>query len=137
MGIVVNSRIDVYPSHKHKHQVQDDDEPVDVSESEFFKLGILGKSGIWIDYSAKTYGEARINVYTPLFYGDSVIGVITGILGGKKDISPKLSYMVNGEQTIGLLCDRELNIVSSSFPPTANSLCVSATNHPSVFQLLQ
>ena len=92
-----------------------DDEPVDVSESEFFKLGILGKSGIWIDYSAKTYGEARINVYTPLFYGDSVIGVITGILGGKKDISPKLSYMVNGEQTIGLLCDRELNIVSSSF----------------------
>lgn len=91
-----------------------DDEPVDVSESEFFRQGILGKSGIWIDYTGKKFGEARINIYTPLYYGDSVIGVITGILGGKKDISPMLRYTVNGEQTIGLLCDRELTLVASN-----------------------
>ena len=91
-----------------------DDEPVDVSESEFFRQGILGKSGIWIDYTGKKYGEARINVFTPLYYGDSVIGVITGILGGKNDIAPMFRYTVNGEQVIGILCDRELNIVSSN-----------------------
>ena len=91
-----------------------DEEPIDVSESEFFRQGILGKSGVWIDYASKRYGEARINVFTPLFYKDSVIGVITGILGGKKDITPMLHYTVNGVPTVGLLCDRELNIISSS-----------------------
>ena len=91
-----------------------DEEPVDVSQSEFFRLGMLGKSGIWIDYKAKTFGEAKINVFTPLYYNNSVIGVISGILGGKKDILPKLKYTVNGEQTVVLLCDGELNIISSS-----------------------
>ena len=60
-----------------------DEEPVDVSESEFFRLGMTGKSGIWIDYKTKAYNESRINVYTPLYYGKNVIGVISGILGGK------------------------------------------------------
>ena len=92
-----------------------DEEPVDVSESAFFRQGMSGKSGIWIDYTGKKYGEARIIIYTPLYYGDKVVGVITGILGGKTDIAPMLQYKVNGEQTIGLLCDRELNIVASSF----------------------
>lgn len=91
-----------------------DEEPIDVSESEFFRKGILGKSGVWIDYTAKKYGEARINVYTPLYYEKNAIGVITGILGGKNDIAPIFHYTVNGEQTIGLLCDGELNIVASN-----------------------
>ena len=95
-----------------------DEEPVDVSESDFFRQGILGKSGVWIDYTGKKFGEARINMYTPLYYGDSVIGVIAGILGGKKDIAPMLHYTVNGEATIGLLCDRELNIVASNVVDT-------------------
>ena len=91
-----------------------DEEPIDVSESDFFRQGMLGKSGIWIDYTAKKYGEARINVFTPLYYKDAVVGVITGILGGKKDLAPMLQYHINGEGTVGLLCDKELNIVSSS-----------------------
>ena len=35
-----------------------DEEPIDVSESPFFRQGILGKSGIWIDYSSKKFGES-------------------------------------------------------------------------------
>ena len=54
-----------------------DDEPVDVSESEFFRQGILGKSGIWIDYTGKKYGEARINVFTPLYYALSSSEAVT------------------------------------------------------------
>ena len=91
-----------------------DEEPIDVSESPFFRQGILGKSGIWIDYSSKKFGESRINVYTPLYYGKNIIGVITGILGGKNDIAPMLRNTVKGEPAIGLLCDGELNIISSS-----------------------
>ena len=91
-----------------------DEEPVDVSESEFFRQGILGKSGIWIDYKAKTFSESKINVYTPLYYNNSVIGVISGVLGGKKDLLPMLQNKVNGESMVVLLCDGELNIISSN-----------------------
>ncbi|SMP47050.1 ATP-binding protein [Fibrobacter sp. UWB10] len=91
-----------------------DEEPVDVSESEFFRLGMTGKSGIWIDYKTKAYNESRINVYTPLYYGKNVIGVISGILGGKKDILPMLNYTVGGERTVVLLCDHQLNIIASN-----------------------
>ena len=91
-----------------------DEEPIDVSESEFFRQGILGKSGIWIDYAAKTYSESKINVFTPLYYDNTVIGIISGILGGKKDLLPMLQNTLNGEQTVVLVCDGQLNIIASN-----------------------
>ena len=91
-----------------------DDEPIDVSESDFFRQGLMGKSGIWIDYNAKTFTESKINVFTPLYYEKTVIGVISGILGGKKDFLPMLKNVVNGEPTVVLVCDGELNIITSN-----------------------
>ncbi len=91
-----------------------DEEPIDVSESDFFRQGLMGRSGIWIDYKAKTFSESKINVFTPLYYNNSVIGVISGILGGKKDLLPLLNNTVNGVQTVVLVCDGELNIIASN-----------------------
>ena len=91
-----------------------DEEPVDVSESDFFRQGIMGRSGVWIDYKAKTFSESKINVFTPLYYDHSVIGVISGILGGKKDLLPLLKNTLNGESTVVLVCDGELNIITSN-----------------------
>ena len=91
-----------------------DEEPIDVSESDFFRQGIMGRSGVWIDYKAKTFSESKINVYTPLYYNNSVIGVISGILGGQKDLLPLLKNTVNGESTVALVCDGELHIITSN-----------------------
>ena len=57
------------------------------------EMGIMGRSGVWIDYKAKTFSESKINVYTPLYYNNSVIGVISGILGGQKDLLPLILFL--------------------------------------------
>jgi signal transduction histidine kinase/ActR/RegA family two-component response regulator len=86
----------------------------DASDREYFRRGILGETGIWINYSPRYSKEALVDVYTPLIYNDSVVGVLTGLLGGNTDLRPVLDYRIFGENTVGILCDQHLNIIVSN-----------------------
>ena len=88
--------------------------PFDASDREYFQRGILGETGIWINYTPRYSKEALVNVFTPLVYGDSIVGVLTGILGGNSDLRHVLNYRIFGENTVGILCDQHLNIIASS-----------------------
>jgi len=92
-----------------------DEDPYDASDNESFQRGMLGETGIWVNYNPKISSEAQVNVYTPLYYGDSVVGVVSGILGGNTDIASLMNYYkIYGESIVGLVCDKHMNIVASN-----------------------
>lgn len=92
-----------------------DEDPYDASDNETFQRGMLGETGIWVNYNPKVSSEAQVNVYTPLYYGDSIVGVVSGILGGNTDIASLMNYYkIYGESIVGLVCDKHMNIVASN-----------------------
>ena len=90
------------------------EDPFDASDREYFMHGIRGESGVWINYMERNSEEALVNVYAPLVYHDSIVGVLSGVLGGRTDLRPILEYKIFGDNMVGLLCDRHLNIIASS-----------------------
>ena len=90
------------------------DSSFDVSDREFFQRGVRGETGIWVDYRPLYASEAQVIVYTPLFYRDSVVGVVAGILGGNTEIRSMMDYTLFGERIVALVCDRHLKIVASN-----------------------
>ena len=93
----------------------EDEDPFDASDNEAYQRGMQGESGVWVDYNPKISSEAQVNVYTPLYYKDSVVAVISGILGGNSDISTLFDYYkIYGESIVGLVCDKHMNIVASN-----------------------
>ena len=92
-----------------------DEDPYDASDNEPFQRGMLGEMGIWVNYNPKVSSEAQVNVYTPLYYGDSIVGVVSGILGGNTDIASLMNYYkIYEEPIVGLVCDKHMNIVASN-----------------------
>ncbi len=90
------------------------DSSYDVSDREFFQRGMHGETGIWVDYRPLYASEAQVMVYTPLFYRDSIVGVVAGILGGNTEIRSMMDCSLFGEQVVSLICDRRMKIVSSN-----------------------
>ncbi len=89
-------------------------EPFDASGREYYKRGIAGETGIWINYYPKYSKEPLLNFYTPLYYNDRIAGVITGTLGGNTDIAPLLMSELYGQKIYGLLVDEDNSIIASS-----------------------
>lgn len=94
--------------------VQDDGNHFDASEREYYKNGISGKQGIWINFTPKVSKEALLNFYTPLYFKDEVVGVITGAIGGQTSITPLLEDTFFGQKLIGILCDENYKVVATT-----------------------
>lgn len=88
--------------------------PFDASEREYYKQGIQGKTGIWVNFAPKKSKEVLLNFYTPLYYEDKIVGVFTGTLGGDTNIKPQLESVFWGEKVMGFLCDQEGNVIAST-----------------------
>lgn len=86
--------------------------PFDASDREYFKQGIKGKTGIWINYHPKYSKEFLLNFYTPLYYQDEIVGVLTGALGSNTNMLPLLHCSFLGQDTIGVLVEKDGHVFS-------------------------
>ncbi|MGN1231568.1 MAG: cache domain-containing protein, partial [Anaerotignum sp.] len=88
--------------------------PFDASDREYYKQGIRGNTGIWINFTPKKSKEVLLNFYTPLYYEGEIVGVFTGTLGGDTNMKPLLESTFFGEEMVGFLCDEDGNIIAST-----------------------
>ena len=89
-------------------------EVFDASNREYFKKGMQGQTGIWVNFKPRYSQEALINFYSPIYYEGEVVGVLTGVLGADTDIVPILQNHFLGREMIGIVCDRKGQIVAST-----------------------
>ena len=99
--------------------------PFDASDREYYKQGIQGKTGIWINFTPKKSKEVLLNFYTPLYYEDRIVGVFTGTLGGDTNMKPLLESRFFGQEVRGFLCHSDGNIIASTVDglATNTALC--------------
>lgn len=90
-------------------------EKFDASNREYYLKGIQGETGIWVNYQPKYSEEYLLNFYTPLYYDNEIVGVLTGAMGSKTDILPLLKSSFLGGEMIGILCDGKGRIISATF----------------------
>lgn len=88
--------------------------PFDASNREYYKEGIKGNTGIWINYYPMYSREFLLNFYTPLYYKGDIIGVITGTLGADTNLLPMLTSNFYEEDMIGILLDEKGQLIVSS-----------------------
>lgn len=89
-------------------------EMFDASDREYYKQGIHGVSGIWINYTPKYSDEALLNFYSPVYAEGEIVGVVTGYLGGDTTIKPILSSNFFGSEVRGILCDSEGVVITAT-----------------------
>lgn len=92
----------------------DNPEPFDATDREYYKKGMKGETGIWLNFKPKASKETLMNFYTPLYYEDKIAGVLTGVIGGKKNIKDILSESFLGHEMLGMLLDENFRIVSTN-----------------------
>ena len=90
--------------------------PFDASDREYYRQGIAGNTGIWVNFTPKKSREVLLNFYTPLYYHGEIVGVFTGAMGGDTNIRPLLQSTFFGEEVWGFLCDSEGRIIASTVP---------------------
>ena len=86
----------------------------DASDRVYYQEGMKGHTGIWINYHPKYSTEYLINFYTPLYYEDEIVGVLTGAMGADTNLLPLLGSSFYGEQMIGVLCDENGQVISTT-----------------------
>lgn len=89
-------------------------DPFDASDREYFRRGIAGETGIWINYYPKYSKEPLLNFYTPLYYEGKTAGVLTGTIGGNSAIAPMLLSELYDHKISGMLLDSDNHIIASS-----------------------
>ena len=57
-----------------------DGRTADLSDREYFQQGMQGKSGKCVIYNSRVTNETLLIFYTPFYYEDRIIGVLSGIL---------------------------------------------------------
>ena len=98
--------------------------PFDASDREYYKEGIRGKTGIWVNFTPRKSQEVLLNFYTPLSYHGQIVGVLTGTMGGQTNIRPLLESTFYGEEVWGFLFDGEGRIIAATAPdvPAGSSI---------------
>ena len=92
----------------------DKGEKFDAGDRVYYQEGIAGNTGIWINYNPKYSDEYLLDFYTPLYYQDEIVGVLTGAVGVDTKVIPLLKTSFFGEEMIGVLCDADKNVVAST-----------------------
>ena len=59
-----------------------DGRTADLSDREYFKQGIKGGSGKCVVYNSRITNETLLIFYTPFYYQNEIIGVLSGIMRG-------------------------------------------------------
>ena len=98
--------------------------PFDASDREYYKQGIQGKTGIWINFTPKKSKEVLLNFYTPLYYEGNIVGVFTGTLGGDTNMKPLLTSTFFGEEVRVFLCDSSGYIIASTVDGLATNTAI-------------
>lgn len=88
----------------------------DASDREYYVEGIKGNSGIWINYSPKYSKETLVNFYTPVYYDDKIIGVITGTIGGNTIIDEMFLDALYDQTFAGMVVSEDDRIIASTYP---------------------
>jgi len=88
----------------------------DASDREYYVEGIKGNSGIWINYSPKYSKETLVNFYTPVYYDDKIIGVITGTIGGNTIIDEMFLDSLYDQTFAGMVVSEDDRIIASTYP---------------------
>ena len=118
-GAVLKSVGEKTPFHLIEYMNQDginmtdEGAPFDASDRVYYQEGIKGNTGVWVNYHPKYSGEYLLNFYTPLYYEEEIVGVLTGVLGANTDMKPVLETSLYGNKMIGLLCDEKGQIIAS------------------------
>lgn len=81
----------------------------------YYQEGIKGNSGIWANYKPALSREVLINHYTPLYYGNQLVGVITGVVGGDTGLRSILKGDFWGAVCYNVLFDDKGKIVTSNY----------------------
>lgn len=89
-------------------------EKFDASDRIYYKEGILGNTGIWINYHPKYAKEYLLNFYTPLYIDDDIVGVITGTLGADTNVLPIIQTNIFDKDVVGILCDENKRVISAT-----------------------
>ncbi|MGN0480863.1 MAG: cache domain-containing protein, partial [Lachnospiraceae bacterium] len=92
----------------------DKGEKFDAGDRVYYKEGIAGNTGIWINFNPKYSSEYLLDFYTPLYYRGEIAGVLTGAVGVDTKVIPLLKTSFFGEEMIGVLCDADKNVVAST-----------------------
>ena len=91
-------------------------EPFDASDREYYKNGIKGKTGVWVNFHPKYSAEPLLNYYTPLYYENEIVGVLTGTLGAESNIKPKMQSSFFGMEMYSVLCDEDGEVIATNIP---------------------
>ena len=86
----------------------------DASDRVYYREGISGNTGIWVNYQPKYSKETLLNFYSPLYYKGNIVGVLTGVLGSETDVQPLLQTNFCGEEMLGILCDENGQVISAT-----------------------
>ncbi len=89
-------------------------DPFDASDREYYKEGIKGNSGIWINYAPKYSEEPLLNFYAPIIYENRIVGVLTGNIGGNAAMKELLIDDYLGEPVYGIVVDENNTIIAST-----------------------
>lgn len=90
-------------------------DPFDASQREYFQNGIMGESGIWVNYHPKYSSNPLINFYSPLYYQGKVVGVLTGTVDSKEEIQSLLMSDLYGQNAVGVLIDEDNTIIACTW----------------------
>jgi len=85
-----------------------------VSDKEVFVKGMQGQSGIWTNCFPIVSREVLLQFYSPLYFKNEVVGILTGVIGGESNLKHILYSNFFGEDLIGILIDKDLNIITST-----------------------
>ncbi len=89
-----------------------DGRTADLSDREYFIDGMKGNSGKCVVYNSRITNETLMIFYTPFYYGDEIIGVLSGILR-EDTVYQVLSASYFGEQVSCYLLERNGNVILS------------------------
>lgn len=107
-----SSFVHMYFIDKNGDQQDDEGNIYNVSEKDYYKEGMLGKSGYKIDTCAST-GMDSLVFYCPIRYEGSVFGVMVGHYDKEQLDSMLLNYFF-GEESKAFLCKKDGTVLASS-----------------------
>ena len=90
-----------------------DGRTADLSDREYFRLGMQGSSGKCVIYNSRITNETLLIFYTPFYYEDRIIGVLSGILRGDT-LSEIFSAEYFGLQNGNYLLERDGSVIFST-----------------------
>ncbi len=89
-----------------------DGRTANLSDREYFLDGIQGNSGKCVVYNSRITHETLLIFYSPFYYDDEIIGVLSGILRGDT-VYETLSSSYFGVQASCYLLERDGNVIIS------------------------